>query len=222
MAFRGRPVTAAQSLDESGAPEKARGGVLAMAAQIDAAIAMRRIAMPERPNSGRVPRPVGERPAGWQSRPASAAAEGQGRGRLPGRALPAAGPWSGTGPFQAPLRGGFTAIRAVYRACGRDPRPRGYSHATVTLQKRHFQAHPAANSQLPRFESRRQAPARTCGGGDVREGPAGQGRGGHATAAEIGLSACHGAAPSYRPARVSGPRGRPERRTHVRRGTRHG
>ena len=54
MALRGWRVTAALSADASG-PGKAPGGVLAMAAHI---------AMPERPNGGRVPRQAGERLAG--------------------------------------------------------------------------------------------------------------------------------------------------------------
>jgi hypothetical protein len=79
--------------------------------RIDAVIAMRRIAMPERPNSGRVLRQVGERLA--RNLAASAAAAGQ--GEVAWR-CPAGGPaMVGHQAILAPLRAVSSRLRPRIR-----------------------------------------------------------------------------------------------------------
>jgi hypothetical protein len=118
-----------------------------MAAQIDAAIAMRRIAMPERPNGGRVPRQGGERLART-----SDVCRG---GRAGGVCLEMPCRW----PGQVGHRAILAPIGGFHRDCGRQSAASGASRNPVTLQNRHFQAQPSANTQLPQFESLRQAPS---------------------------------------------------------------
>jgi hypothetical protein len=110
MALRGRRVTAALSAEESGSGTSARrrAGDGGTNRRIDAVIAMWRIAVPERPNGGRVPRQVGERLA--RNRAAAAAVAGQ--GRLPGNACRRPGHNREPAAIRAPF-GRF------HRGCGR-------------------------------------------------------------------------------------------------------
>ena len=78
---------------------------------------------------------------------------GQGRGRLPGNTLPAAGPWSGSRPL-------WRRCGRSRRAGGRKTAASGASRVSVRLEKRHFQAQPPAKTQLPQLESLWQARCR--------------------------------------------------------------
>jgi hypothetical protein len=159
--------------------------------------------------------------AGRPARPASAAAAWQG-------AFAWEGPAGRRAMGRAPGRSG--AVRAVLsrlRAVSSRLRPpiRGPGtppHVPVTLQNRHHSSATLGKSPVATIRVALAGSHPNGREGDVRGDTAGQGRGGRATAAEIGVSACHGAAPSCRPARVLGFRGRPERRTPVRRRTPHG